>query len=430
MKTKQSKADLLEQEMKELLENGTMDKDPTGTLMRLAMQAVLQRAMESERTEFLNRGYYTHRDSASVLGRRSGYKPGHLRTAEGAVQVFKPQVRDVEEPFQPRVLEHFAQDTLSLLRLVIEGYARGLSTRDVEAAFRDDRGGALLSRTEVSRITEVLWKQYEAFCRRDLSGFDLVYLSVDAVYESLRERMGLKEGILCAWGIVRNGKKVLLHVALGNKESASCCLDFIRHMVKRGLKVPVAVTTDGAPGLIKAVRASFPRSLPVRCWVHGMRNVLDKVPEDAQAEVKAYLSAVRDAPTFEKGEALARDFIQDYRRAFPSAVACFEDDLTARLNHLKLPPAHRRKVYSTNLLERGFEEYRRRGKVIPRFFTEKSCLKLVFASLWRASQSWRGLRMRSRDLEALDRLAMRLGIRPHDSKSFRRAVGLHQLAER
>lgn len=429
MKTKRSKADVVKQELERLLAEGT-DEDPSGSLMRLATQAVLQRAMEAEQTAFLDKAYYKHGDPSNGSGRRSGYKPGQFRTAEGAVPIWKPQVRDTEEPFQSRVLEHFAQDTRSLLRLVIESFARGLSTRDVEAAFTESTGKRLLSRTEVSKITEALWEQYDAFTRRDLSGFELVYLFLDAVYESFRERLGMKEGILCAWGLLRNGKKVLLHLTLGNRESHSCCLDFIRHMVKRGLQVPISATSDGAPGLIKALREAFPRSLPIRCWVHAMRNVLDKVPDDAREEVKAYLKAVRDAPTYEKGEAMARDFIRDYHRLFPSAVACFQDDLTAKLNHLKLPPAHRRKVYSTNLLERGFEEYRRRGKVIPRFFTEKSCLKLVFASLWRASQTWRGLRVTSRELEALDRLAMRLGIKKQHAEPLKRPVRLYHLAER
>lgn len=413
-----SKAEEMKEQMEEFLAKGIKtNEDPFGTLLRLSLQKTLQTALEQERTEFLDREYYGHRDEASPRGRRSGYKPGRLNTAEGAISLWKPQVRETVEPFHPQLMEYFARNSLALVRLVIETYARGLSTRDVEATFQDENGTALISKSGTSRITEELWKEYQAFSRRDLSTFDLVYFFVDAVYESMREKAGLKEGILCAWGILRNGKKVMLHMALGNKESYECCLEFMRNMVKRGLKMPISTTTDGAPGLIKAAREVFFKSLPIRCWFHGMANILDKVPDDARNEVKAHLMAVRDAPTFEAGEARAEEFIRTYQRHFPSAVECFQDDLEARLNHLKLPVEHRKKVRTTNLLERAFGEQKRRTKVIPRFFDEKSCLKLVFAALWRASQSWRGVRVSTKDLEHLDQLAVRLGIKQAKGRS-------------
>ena len=431
MRKKISKGEQMEQTFNEFLQKGIGESaDPTGTFMRLSMQKALQSALEEERTDCLERGYYKHREETSALGRRSGYKPGRFRSAEGAVAVWKPQVRDTEEPFQSRVLEHFTKNTGALLRLVIEGYARGLSQRDVEDEFRDEKGNLLLSRNGVSRMTEELWRGYEAFKQRDLSGYELVYLFMDAVYESMRERAGLKEGILCAWGILRNGKKVMLHLALGNKESYECCIDFIRHMTKRGLKVPLTMTTDGAPGLIKAVRAAFPKSLPIRCWFHGMRNILGKVPEDAHWEVKSHLLAVRDAPTFEAGEARAQDFIRSYQRLFPSAVESFRDDLQARLNHLKLPVEHRKKIRTTNMVERGFEEQRRRTKIIPRFFDEKSCLKLVFAALIRAAQRWRGIRMSYKELQAIDRLSLRLGISKSAQTPLKNPMRLFDLAEK
>lgn len=166
-----------------------------------------------------------------------------------------------------------------LQRLTIEMYARGLSTRDIEDALVDATGDRLLSRTAVSQITETLWADYEAFANRDLSGFELEYLFLDAVYESLREQGGLKEGLLSAWGVCTDGRKVLLRLALGNKESYPNWLDFLRDMVKHGLQTPVLITTDGAPGLIRAVEEVFPRSLRLRCLPHKMRNVLDKVPD-------------------------------------------------------------------------------------------------------------------------------------------------------
>jgi len=275
-----------------------------------------------------------------------------------------------------------------LERLVAEMYARGLSTRDVEDAFTDATGHCLLSRTAVSEITDRLWEDYQAFCQRDLSGFEMIYLFVDAVYESLREQGGPKEAVLCAWGICENGRRVLLHLALGNKESHADWLDFLRDMVARGLPVPLTMTSDGAPGLLRALGEVFPQSLRIRCWRHKMENVLTKLPESAKQEVKAWLVAVRDAPTPEAGRQAAAETLTRFEREYPAAMKSFADDLDASLMHLRVPPAHRKFVRTTNLIERGFEEERRRTKVIPRFFDERSCLKLAFAALERAARRW------------------------------------------
>src|SRR5690606_13815390 len=104
------------------------------------------------------------------------------------------------------------------------------------------------------------------------------------------------QAILVTWGICSDGGKVLLHMSLGNKESQSAWLEHLRSLVSRSLPVPLTITTDGAPGLIAAVEAMWPESERVRCWFHKMKNVLDKVPEELQRQVKRQLEDVRDAP--------------------------------------------------------------------------------------------------------------------------------------
>jgi transposase-like protein len=288
-------------------------------------------------------------------------------------------------------------------------YARGLSTRDIEDAFTDATGVCLLSRSAVSEVTETLWEEYEAFQKRDLSGYALEYLFVDAVYESLRQQAGLKEAVLVAWGVLSDGSKVLLHLDLGNKESHDAWLSFFRSMKGRGLVDPVSVTTDGAPGLIRAVGEAFPKSLRIRCWFHKLQNVLSKLPQSAFEEVKAHLRAVRDAPTHEAGQQAAKEVLLKFSGLYPSAMKSFEDDLEASLAHLKLPADHRVNCRTTNLVERGFLEERRRTKTIPRFFDEKSCLKLAFGTLLRAARRWRRITFTDLQAAQLQRLRRELG---------------------
>ena len=335
-----------------------------------------------------------------------------MPAAEGAIPVYIPQTRRTPEPFHSTLLPFLRQNTEALNRLVLEMYARGLSTRDIEDTFRDPKTQeCLLSRTAVSQLTDDLWEEYETFIERDLSGFNALYLFVDAIYEPLR-RAGLREGILCVWAILQDGRKVLIHVVLGATESYAVCLDLFRDLIRRGLPMPLSVTSDGAPGLLRAIEEAFPQSLRIRCWAHKMRNVLEKVPQSAREEVKAHLQTVRDAPTPEAGEQAAADVLERFGEEYPSAMRSFSLDLGASLAHLRLPIAHRKYVRTTNLIERSFVEERRRTKIIPYFTTEKSCLKLVFATLWRASERWQRVRITELEQKQLDVLASDLGLRP------------------
>jgi transposase-like protein len=157
-------------------------------------------------------------------------------------------------PYQSRLMSFLAGNSDVLEYLVVQMYTRGLSTRDIEDAFRDP--------------TDSLWEDYQAFCQRDLSGFEVEYVFLDAVYESLRLQAGVKEALRAAWTICRDGRKVLLHLALGNRESLPAWRAFIYDLVRRGVRVPTLVTTDGSPAVVTAVEQVWPRSLRQRCLAH------------------------------------------------------------------------------------------------------------------------------------------------------------------
>lgn len=405
------------------------EADLLSTVVRLGAQRVVQELLEQEVTDHLERGHYERTAAAQAhRGYRNGYKERELHTAEGAIPIWRPQVREVAEPFESRLWTFLRGDSEVLTRLVADMYARGLSTRDIEDTFTDATGSCLLSRSAVSEITEALWTEYEAFATRDLAGFPVEYLFLDAIYESLRQHGGLQEALLCAWGILRDGRKVLLHLALGQKESHACWREFLRNLVTRGLPTPVTITTDGAPGLLRAIAEIWPKSLRVRCWVHTMGNLLDKVPDSARAEVKAHLLTVRDAPTLDAGQQAAAAVLDRYGREYPSAMASFSDDLEARLNHLRVPVRHRRYVRTTNLIERSFLEERRRTKIIPRFFDERSCLKLVFATVQRASARWQRIRITELEQKQLVVLRQHLGLDPDPIPTVRSHENTEQVA--
>ncbi len=377
------------QQLDELLSQGVADGDARAELLKLAVRKIVEEALEAEVAETVGRGYYEN-GAESGAGYRNGYRRGRLRTAEGAIEYGVPQVADRAEPFVSRVRARLAGRTAELERLAVEMYARGLSTRDIEAAFQDESGASLLSRTAVSQVTERLWQEYEAFAGRDLSEFVVAYLFVDGVAERLHAGMP-REAVLCAWGITEAGQKVLLHLAPGTKEDTASCTAFFQDLKRRGLADPLLVVTDGAAGLIRAAETCLPRAVRQRCLVHRLRNLRSKAPETQWPEIAIRARACYEAASPALATLLRDDFLQAYERELPAVVKCFTDDFDACIAHLRFPLRHRKVIRTTNLLERLFLEARRRTKVIPHAFGERPVLKLLYAAVIRAADRWRGL---------------------------------------
>lgn len=375
----------------ELLARGA-EGDVRSELIRLGVRKIVEEALEAEVEDRLGRGYYGRGGGEEACGYRNGYRRGVLKSAEGPIEYATPQVSDLGEPYRSAVRQRLAGRSEELERLAVEMYARGLSTRDIEATFADEEGRSLLSRTAVSEVTEKLWAEYEAFATRDLSEHELLYLFVDGVAERLHPGQR-REAVLCAWGIDVEGRKVLLGLAPGTKEDTESCRGFFQDMRRRGLKDPLLVVTDGAPGLIRAVEECFPRSLRQRCLAHRMRNLQSKAPEQLWAEVRVRAKAAYEAPSPAVAEDLRAKFVSEYERELPSVVTCFEEDFAACTAHLRFPVTHRKVIRTTNLLERLFGEERRRTKVIANAFGERAVLKLMYAALIRTSESWRGIKV-------------------------------------
>jgi putative transposase len=377
--------------LKALMSGHGEEGDLRSELVRLAARLILEEGLEGEATDALGREYYT-RSGIPGAGYRNGYRTGRLKTAEGMVEYAAPQISDRAVPFRSSLREIIRGRTEELEALAVEMYARGLSTRDIEALFTDERGRSLLSRTAVSEITERLWAEYEAFASRDLSEFAVIYLFIDGLAERLHLGQP-REAVLAAWGVLTDGNKVLLHLAPGTKEDTASCREFFQDLRRRGLPDPLLVVSDGAPGLIRAIEECFPRSARQRCLAHKLRNLQSKVPEDQWPEFKARAIACYQAASPALARLLRDDIVATYGAVMPSALACLQDDFEACIAHLRFPLAHRRAIRTTNLLERLFGEERRRTKVIPHAFGERAVLKLIYAALIRAAERWRGLRM-------------------------------------
>jgi putative transposase len=354
-------------------------------LVRLSTERVLQEALEREQADILGRARYERRTGSQ--GYRNGYEDGTLKTAAGVVRLKVPQISGRSEPTGSQLWNGLASTSEVLQKVIVEMYAGGMSQRDIEYSLEKALGQFVLSKSMVSELTDRLTQEYEAFRTRDLSGYEVAYLFMDAVYEPLR-RWGSKLGVFCVWAICVAGRKVLLTLSTANSESYESCLEVLRDLVKRGLQTPVTITTDGAAGLTKAIDAIWPKALRIRCWFHKMQNLQQKVPPQAWPEFKMLVTDMRDAPTVPEAERRRQLIVNRYQRDFPEACRCLLDDAEASLNHLYVPQRHQPYVRTSNLAERAFEEERRRTKVIPHLWDEGSVVKLVFAVLIRVSERW------------------------------------------
>ena len=366
-------------------------------------RVMLQKALEMEVTEFLGRGYHS-KGYRRIIGYRNGYEPVTVNTGEGKIELKIPQIRFAEERFISQILPIIKTRTENLEKLIPRLYVKGMSQRDIEDVLREELKLTKVSKSVVSKLSKVLAEEYDAWRTRDLGGINILYVFIDGIYLAVRQGTDEKEAVLVAYGITEAGNKILLHIALGSKESYDSCMAFIHDMLQRNLKIPLLIISDDCPGLRKAIKKCFLDSLYQLCQVHKIRNILAKLPKYIQNEMKKLISKAFDAKDYDDGMKLARELISKFKDRFPSAMECLEKALPDVLTCLKFPKSHRKRISSSNILERLFGEGKRRTKVIPRFPTEKSCLTLFYATLIDSSKRWHGVRMSVEIMQELDKL--------------------------
>jgi transposase-like protein len=279
-----------------------------------------------------------------------------------------PQAREAAMPFVSKLFPKWHCKRLlrtdPLKALIIGGFVRGLSMRDVESLC-EEAGLGKTSRSTVSRVCAELHERFEAFKRRSLYDVNLVVLFLDAIYLPVRPS-GPKEGVICAWGITENGQRALVSVRLGMRETKEDWLELGRDLIARGLAAPRLIVADGAPGLISAVEEIWPRADRQHCAVHRLRNLHAKLPKSEHDRIRFnYWSALTDATSVKDGKLRLKVLISELEHAgYDAAARSLAEDLDALVAHLRYPLRHRERWRSTNLLERSLGEVRRRTKVM------------------------------------------------------------------
>jgi transposase-like protein len=375
--------------------------DSLTEILRNGAHALLAQAVELEVTDFIGR----YADLKTAAGRQRLVRHGHLPKREimtgiGPVAVRQPRVRDREPSegerirFSSSILPPYVRRTKSLEVLIPILYLKGISTGDFEEALGallgKDAGG--LSASTIGRLKEAWADEHARWRDRDLSGKRYVYFWVDGIYVQAR----LEDDAQCLLviiGATAEGKKELVGLADGIRESALSWKELLLDLKRRGLTIgPQLAVADGALGFWKAIDQVWPKTHAQRCWVHKTANVLNKLPKSLQAKAKHALQDIWMAETRQDAEAAFDGFIECYGLKYEKAVECLSEDRVPLLAFYDFPAEHWKHLRTTNPIESTFATVRHRTIRSRGCLSNKTALAMIFKLAQAAEKSWHRLR--------------------------------------
>ena len=374
-------------------------QDVLTDLLRQGAQQLLAQAIEAEVADWLERP----QDCSDAAGRRQVVRNGHLpertiTTGVGAVTVQQPRVHDrrpagEREKFSSAILPPYLRKTKSIEELIPWLYLKGVSTGDFSEALAALLGPEAkgLSATTVTRL-KVLWEQeYQDWSKRSLAGKQYVYVWADGVYFNIRLEGG-RQCILVLMGATADGKKELIAVQDGQRESEQSWKELLLDVQARGLTIePKLAIGDGALGFWKAVRQIWSETQEQRCWVHKTANVLDKLPKSVQPKAKEMLHEIYLAPSRAAAEKAFDLFLSTYAAKYPKATECLAKDRKELLVFYDFPAEHWMHLRTTNVIESVFATVRLRTEKTKGSGTRVACLTMVYKLMQSASRHWRAL---------------------------------------
>ena len=370
-----------------------MKQDAASLLDKMALagaQEKIQDTLEAERDGFLERDWYVRAGKAKPRGYRNGYaKPRPVHLGGGSVEVELPRVTEDGGDFRSGLLAPYQRTSPKVLETLPQLYLYGISTGDFEAALECLLGvGAALSPATISRL-KVKWaEEYEEWVKRPLASH-YAYIWADGIYIKVG-RNKTKLALLVVMGADVDGRKHLLTLIAGQRESTDQWLEVLHDLKERGVKWIGLAVADGIAGFWSALEQAFPETIRQRCWVHMMRNVLDKLPKSKQSQARKSLQRIYGAAT--RGEALARiaRFAESYN-AYPPAVKCLVENQDGLLGYFDFPKEHWRHLKTTNPIESPFGPVKSRVNRAKRMMQHWSALGLVFKLLEDQQTRWHRL---------------------------------------
>jgi putative transposase len=353
--------------------------------LRQIVERVVQQMLEAEMTEHV--GAAPHERTDARKGHRNGYKPRTLRTRVGTLNLLIPQ--DREGTFSTRLFSRYQRNEKALCLALMEMYVEGVSTRKVKD-ITEELCGTSFSKSLVSSLAGDLDAELKAWRNRTLEAKAYPYLFVDARYEKARVGHGVvSQGVLVVSAVRQDGFREILAVEVADTESEATYQELFRSLKARGLTGVELVVSDDHEGLKAAVARHFQGASWQRCQVHYSRNLLGMVGAKKRKELAADLRGVFAAPDRRSALELASSVAEKWRGKGHEKIAChLEEHIEECLACLAFPESHRRRIRTTNSLERFNQELKRRTRVVRIFPNRESCLRLVSALAVEQSEEW------------------------------------------
>jgi putative transposase len=349
------------------------------------LEVVLNAAMKCELAEHLKAEDYQR--STARVGHRNGYKSRRLSTRVGQLRLTVPQARSCG-PYHPSMFARFERSERALLVACAEMYFQGVSTRKVNDVL-ETMCSMQISSATVSRVAQELDAKLSLFCQRMLDEREFPYLQVDARYEKIRvEGKIVSQAVLVAVGIDTSGGREVLDWRICDSESQQSWGDMFKSLKMRGLKGLELVVSDAHEGIRSALQRYFQGVQWQRCRVHFKRELMLKVPKKLWSRLLAEVSAVYTPEERKQCLAGARQMADRWRPSYPRVAKMFEDGFEDTLSVCDLPEEIRRKMMSTNMVERIMKRLKARTRVVGVFPDRNSCWRLIGAQLLELHEYW------------------------------------------
>ena len=353
--------------------------------IRQLVQRTAQQVLEAEMTSFL--GAETYERNGERRGWRNGYKPRLLKTRVGELELMVPKDRDGE--FQTELFERYQRSEKAFVLALLQMYVGGVSTRKV-TAITEALCGLEISKSQVSALTSKLDAEINEWRARPLTEA-YPYLIFDARYEKVRRGgVVVSQGVLVAIGISKSGYREVLGSWVAESESEASWGAVFSELKQRGLSGVSYVVSDDHAGMVKAIERHFQGAVWQRCQVHFVRNALALCGGQQRPMVLRLMKTVTEAATREAAKAALDAAIVELEKKAPKVARLLEESGEEILGVYALPEAHRKRMRTTNMLERQNQELKRRTRVVRVFPHEQSLLRLISALLMETNQEWMG----------------------------------------
>jgi len=351
--------------------------------LRGLVERVVQQVLEAEMTSFL--GAEAYQRNGERRGWRNGYKPRVLKTRVGELELMVPKDRDGQ--FQTELFERYQRSEKALVLALQEMYVEGVSTRKV-TEITEALCGLEISKSQVSALAGRLDAEIDEWRRRPLTKA-YPYLVVDARYEKVRRGGAVvSQGVLIVVGIDEDGYREVLGVWVFDSESEASWGAVFSELKERGLMGVRYVVSDDHAGMVKAIERHFQGAVWQRCQVHFLRNALALCGQQQRPQVVRLMKTITEAPTREAAKAALETAIAELKSKAPKVARLLEEHGEEMLAVYALPEEHRKRMRTTNMLERQNQELKRRTRVVRVFPNDRACLRLASALLMETNQEW------------------------------------------